>query len=342
MVKPPPAPSQMDTIEELLSSSKRDAVPVRHTFLQQRDAEGDPVAGPLARIVRRGVGSAAEQYLLLHARAAGRPDGEDLNFDVALESRVWARALGLPDNESGLRTVQRNWKALQEIGLVRVRRTNRVLRVTLLDEGGDGADYQHPGEVRDTPYLQLPYAYWLDGHAEKLTLPGKAMLLIALSLPDWFSLPFNKGPVWYGIGASTVERGIRELRRTDVLEHYLAWRKAPLLAQGWTQDMRYRLLPPFGPSGKVARNAPAELLLTARADDPPPQAEADEGPPQAAHASAEDGQEQGAQPEPAGPSRQTGSRKGKPKRRTPAATKPKGTRAGGAGRKPGPTAQRGR
>jgi hypothetical protein len=202
-----------------------------------------------------------------------------MRYDVSLDSRVWARALGLPDDESGLRTVQRNWKALDAAGLVKVRRTSRVLTVTLLHEDGTGAPYTHPGGTRDSRYLKLPYSYWLDGHAARLKLPGKALLLVSCTLSDWFSLPFNKGPVWYGIGASTVERGLRELRRLDLLEHYLAWRKAPLLAQGWTQDMRYRLRQPFGPSGKIAKNAPPELqpLLAAQPADPPTQAEGRDG-----------------------------------------------------------------
>jgi hypothetical protein len=307
MVKPPPPPSQLDTIEELLGSSRRDALPLRHVFAQQRDKRGDPLPGPLAAIVRRGVTSALEQYLLLHARAAGRPhpdDSGELQYDVCLESRVWARALGLAEDESGQRTVQRNWQALGDLRLVDLERSGRLVRVTLLHEDGSGAPYTHPGDTRDSPYLRLPYSYWLDGHAAKLKMPGKAMLLIAMTRLDWFSLPFTKGPTWYGIGASTVARGLRELRRLDLLDAPLTWKKAPLTATGWTQDMRYRLREPFGPVGKAVKGAPPELLP---------------------------------QPEAASPPRQADSADGKPKRRNPAATKRKGRPAGGVGRKPNTT-----
>ncbi len=154
--------------------------------------------------------------------------------------------------------------------------------MTLLDEGGSGSPYTHPGRKRDGPYLRLPYAYWLDGHADELRVPGKAMLLVALHLPDWFSLPFNKGPEWYGIGSSTVERGLRELKRAGYLEVHQGWRRAPLTAHGWTQDWRYRLRPPFGPSGKVAKSAPAELqdlLLEPEAASPPLQMDSADGTP---------------------------------------------------------------
>jgi len=154
----------------------------------------------------------------------------------------------------------------------------------------------------------LPYGYWLDGHAAQLKLPGKAMLLVAMTLLDWFSLPFAKGPVWYGIGTSTVERGIRELRRSDLLDANLTWKKAPLTTTGWTQDMRYRLRPPFGPVGKVTKGAPTELLPT---------------------------------PESANPSRQADSKPtGTPKRRKPVAKKRTGRGTRGAGRKPSPTTHR--
>ena len=70
--------------------------------------------------------------------------------------------------------------------------------------------------------------------------------------------------------------------------------------------MRYRLRAPFGPVGKVTKGTPLELLP---------------------------------EPNDASPSRQADSAEGKPKRRKPAATKRKGRAAGGAGRKPGPTAR---
>lgn len=313
----------MDTIAELLGSSRRETLPLRYTFAQQPRKGGDPAPGPMAGIVRRGVGSALEQYLLLHARAAGREDPEngEMRYDVSLESRVWGRALGLADDESGRRTVQRNWKALANAKLVQVQRTGRVLTVTLLREDGSGEPYTHPGDTRDSRYLKLPYSYWLDGHAAKLKLPGKAMLLVALTLPDWFSLPFNKGPKWYGIGASTVERGLRELQRLALLESHLAWRKAPLLPQGWTQDMRYLLQAPFGPSGKVAKNAPPELqpLPDAKATGPSSQAEGPHGKPKRRKPATMKARSSTPPPEKVSPSSQADSPTGKPKRRKPAA-----------------------
>lgn len=258
--KPPPPPSRTDALVELLGSSRRDFVPVRKSFAQLRDDQsGEPCAGPLAAIVSRGVASALDQYLLLHSRAAGRPDGDELNYDVGLSARVWSRLLGLAEDESGKRTVGRNWSALSDLGLVKTRRVGRQIAVTLLREDGSGEPYTRP-KTKTDPYLKIPYAFWLEGHAAKLKLPGLALAVIACSLADWFPLPYDKGPAWYGIGSSTVERGLRELRRADLLEQQYTWRKTSLSDTGWTKDMRYRLRPPLGPLGHFAKGTPAELL----------------------------------------------------------------------------------
>lgn len=275
MVKPPPPPSQLDTLAELLGSSRRDFVPIRKTFTQLRTEAGDPLPGALAAIVGRGVASALDQYLLLHARAAGRPDGADINYDVGLSARVWARLLGLAEDESGRRTVGRNWGALVDLKLVNTRRVGRQITATLLREDGSGEPYTRP-KTKTDPYLKIPYAFWLDGHAKKLKLPGMALAVIACSLADWFPLPFDKGPAWYGIGSSTVERGLRELRRADLLDQHYTWRQTSLSDTGWTKDMRYRLRPPLGPVGHVAKGTPQELLAFSGPASPSLQADSEQ------------------------------------------------------------------
>jgi hypothetical protein len=125
MLKTPAPPSQINALRELLGSSRRDFVPIRKSFVQLRDDDDNPQPGPLAVIVQRGVPTALNQLLLLHARAAGRPDGDTLNYDVGLSARVWARLLGRAEDDSGRRTVGRNWKALTDAGLVATRRLAR-------------------------------------------------------------------------------------------------------------------------------------------------------------------------------------------------------------------------
>ena len=284
MLKIPSPPSQIDALQMLFASSARPFVPIRKSLLQLRDDAGDPMPSGLATIVRRGVASELEQLLLLHARGgAGRVDGDEINYEVGLPARVWARLLGLPEDESGRRIVGRNWKALSDAKLVKTRRVGRQITAWPLREDGSGDPYTRP-KLKGDPYLKVPYDFWLDGHAAKLRLPGLALALIACSLADWFPLPFNKGPKWYGIGASTVERGLRELRQASLIESLWAWRETPLSETGWTRDMRYRLLPPLGPHGTIAKGA-AELLLDPALASPSLQTDSETETPPAPHTS---------------------------------------------------------
>lgn len=241
---PPPTASRHDTILAILDESKRPGrVPIRHSFCQRpRGSETRP--GPLAEFVRRGRESALDQFLLLLAWASKAP------HDVRRDSRIWARAVGLAADESGRAGVSRNWRLAKSLNLIEVERASRLARVTLLREDGSGAKYTHPGTAR-SPYMRLPFAYWTEKHYETLTLPGKALLLVAHTLQDDFTLPADRGPAWYGMSPSTVERGLRELRRNDLLRAHRVRINAPLAPEGYTFVNRYTLTGPYGQRGKA-------------------------------------------------------------------------------------------
>lgn len=259
----PPAPAQDAAIEAILLGSKRpqEALPLRHTLVQVK-ASGASLPGPLAALVRRGRDSTLEQYLLAHTLASG---GE---FSVRLSSVVWARALGLTDDEAGRRTVGRNWRILRDLRLVSTERAGREIRVTILDESGSGEPYRHPGQAPAQRYLQLPFSYWRDGYYKRLSLPGKAVLLIAMTLGDWFSLPTRRGPEWYGLSRSTLERGYDNACANGVLERQAQFKAAPLTPQGWTRENYYRLRPPFGPVGAIAKSAHPNFSVPATEPSP--------------------------------------------------------------------------
>jgi hypothetical protein len=136
------------------------------------------------------------------------------------------------------------------------------VRAHLLADDGSGKEYRHvgagmKGKKLDGPgYLQLPYAYWRDGWHEKLSLPAKAMLLIALYQGDGFSLPYNKLPQWYGISPATGERGLRELRVSGLLHRERHRRPDPESPVGFADVYHYQLLAPFGPKGRDAKAKP--------------------------------------------------------------------------------------
>jgi hypothetical protein len=200
----------------------------------------------MAEIVRRGRERALEQYLLAVTWGSAAP------YDVTRDSRIWARAVGLPDNASGRAAVSRSWSLLRELRLVRVTRRKRLASVTLLREDGLGRAYSHPSKDPRPSYLQLPFGYWEDNYHVSLSLPAKAMLLIALSLPDKFSLPASRAPDWYGVSESTAARGFRELRDARLLTVERVEKTAPLAPKGYTLVNFYTLQPPFGP--KAARH----------------------------------------------------------------------------------------
>jgi hypothetical protein len=241
----PPTPTQQETIEELLARSKRNAVPIRWSFVQ-RGTRKRPQPGPLAEFVGHHDERALDLYLLAHAAASAA------RWNVDLPAGVWARMLGL-DDPGGRSAVSKTWKRLEDRGLIDRARLRRRASITLLREDGDGHPYTHPGagpKSAREPYLKLPYAYWEDGWYRKLRLPGKAMLLIALSLEDDFILPEDKATPWYGISPDFAGDGLRALRKLEVLASKTDYRSSPLTVIGWTEERSYTLQPPFGPHGR--------------------------------------------------------------------------------------------
>lgn len=252
MVVPPPIASQTETIAAILRESKRPGrVPIRKSFVQA-GVGTSARPGRFAEFMRRGRASALDQYLLVLAWASG---GE---HDVRRDSRIWARAVVGRDDAAARRTISRNWRFLKELNLVSTSRVGRLTKVLLLQEDGNLKPYKYPSTT-GAQYFQLPFAYWADGWYERLRLPGKAMLLISLSLLDFFRLPADRGPSWYGLSASTIERGLRELRHNDLLEARFASKPAPLTPAGYTIENYYRLRAPFGPKGQLAKGVPDDI-----------------------------------------------------------------------------------
>ena len=235
-----------ETVLAILQESQRPgSVPLSKTFCQQGHAK-TTTPGPLAEIVRRGREAALDQYLLALAWASGG------DHEVRHDSRVWARAIGAAADDSGRAAVSRNWAFLASLKLVTVKRVGRLAQVTLLSEDGHGDEYAHPGETHK-PYAKIPFAYWEDGHHESLSLSAKAILLIALTLADEFTLPADRGPQWYGLSPSTVQRGLRELRQAELLKVDKVRVTAPLAPAGFTIVHLYTLRPPFGPKRRARK-----------------------------------------------------------------------------------------
>lgn len=258
-----PSPlSQEATIRLLLERSKRPnrTVPIRRQFLQQ-GSSGAPAPGPLRSLVRRSQPRALDLYLLVSAVTSNG------DFAVTEWATTWARSIGNHDERSGTIAVSRAWKALRDLKLIERKRGEAGKSViTKLREDGSGAPYTPPGGSGD-PYFQLPFEFWDHGLHESLSLPGKAMLLITLSLrKERFALPQDRMPTWYGISADTAGRGLRELQEKGVLAHVDdEWFETLSTRTGWASRPVYQLLGAFTPRGLGATasdstaSAPATL-----------------------------------------------------------------------------------
>lgn len=233
--------AQQKAIAALLERSHRQFVPIRRMLVQRRTAAKG--AGPLAAFTKRD--AALDLYLLLHALASHEP------WDVTLPARVWARLLGRDERSSATTTfLSRQWRWLEAQRLVRLERTGRHRQVFLLREDASGKAYTHPGlgTQRDPPegdYFRVPYAYWRGGFHDRLDVPAKTVLLIALSLHDGFILPVEHGARWYGVSPERIQRGLQTLRALGILAMRTVRRDAPLTERGFTFERHYTLKPPF-------------------------------------------------------------------------------------------------
>lgn len=172
--------------------------------------------------------------------------------------------MGFPHDDAGRRTLRRNWQMLRDLKLISTRRSGRFLTVTLLCEDGTGTAYEHPGKAGG--YFKLPHGFWLNGYDQLLSLPETTLLLISLTLGDWFWMPQERGAAWYGLSPSTMQRGLRGLVGHAILAREKHYKPAPLAPEGYTEQLHYCLQPPFGPKGTLAKTAPAAMRSLGKAE----------------------------------------------------------------------------
>jgi hypothetical protein len=249
-----PTPTFTRAREEFLEAAQRKnkVVPIRRLFVQQ-GKQRRPRPGPLAEMVRRHDATALDLYLLALAKAtapvSSRAHGKDVH-SVVLHNVVWGRLLA----DVSASTTTRAWTRLQEeYHLVHRERSGRLMDVKVLNENGKGSDYVRPQDGgRTDTFFKLPFAYWLDPVPSKnapwvdvLSLPGKAMLLIGLSLKSGFILPVRQAEDWYGLSSDTAQRGLEELRSLDAMDSYYHLKPTSLTPEGFTREYHHTMLPPF-------------------------------------------------------------------------------------------------
>ncbi|QXR01242.1 hypothetical protein [Streptomyces sp. WY228] len=79
--------------------------------------------------------------------------------------------------------------------------------------------YTVPTGAKSDVYFRVPFAYWREDWHRKLDMPGKAVLLAAMSRrKETFTLPQDtRGARALGLGRHTVTRGIEELLHHELL-----------------------------------------------------------------------------------------------------------------------------
>ncbi|HWM64466.1 MAG TPA: hypothetical protein VNP96_10830 [Solirubrobacterales bacterium] len=230
-----------ETLDDLLNPGRqrrRRTTPIRRSFLQ--DPQGDGAEAPLRWFVHDRRELALDLFLLLNCTASAVP------WDVEMPSMAWARALDMRQTVGSETTVSKNWTWLEERKLIRSERHHRVRKVFMLTEDGSGREYVRPekGELRG--FFGFPFVYFTERWHKELSLPGKAVLLIALSQRSTFTLVTERAAAWYGVSADTLERGLDDLRNHGLLATWLVTRKAPRARLGFTSVGHHRLNPPFG------------------------------------------------------------------------------------------------
>lgn len=238
----PPPVTRRSTVTALADRARRGFVPVRRTFVQKTASaktRADGRSGPLATFVRTGDDRGLDALLLVLTAASRDP------WNVSLAADVWARALGISVTKPSA-AMSKVWRRLEDRKLITRSRSGRMADVTPLREDGSGADYTRPdGKKVEDRFLKLDHAYWTDGWHETLTLPGKAMLLLALGEKPGFELPYERAPEWYGLSADSVHRGFNDLLRHGLISYDREYRSEPLSAIGYVEIRKWWVRAPF-------------------------------------------------------------------------------------------------
>ena len=210
-----PAMTPLETVTTLLDSAKRGYVPLRKVFVQKERTEKERAA-KLAELVHGRHQRPIDAFLLIHAL-------EPILGNNPFSLRTWARMMSTKTHCSPS-AASKAFDTLLDLNLVSRKQDGHAPVIRPLHEG-TGGPWSRPGEDDNEGgpgYFTLPHAYWTSGYADRLTLPGKAMLLIILSetqspTKKTFAMPVSKAQAWYGISERTAERGYRELTNAGVL-----------------------------------------------------------------------------------------------------------------------------
>lgn len=249
------------TREFLIARSGRSFAPILKAFVQQPDPRSKPDRrAPLADFVRRGDKRGLVAFLLLHTIISS--GDHDDGWSCTLHLRVWARALDTVSTATGASATSAATKILSRLvdrHLIDRRRSGRErkITVTLLNPNGSGEPYIRPtGATPAGRFIRLNHQFWTEAWDQRLTLPGIAMLMVALHEKPGFTLPTEHMPTWYGWSADTAERGMHELEEHGLLAIGKQIYTDPISPSGISSRNKYTVRAPFD-AASVDRDAAA-------------------------------------------------------------------------------------
>lgn len=205
-----------------LAAARRGWFPLRKTFVQRprgsdaQEGRPSPRASVLSDLVHGRQARALDLLLLVHAL-------QPVLNGSPLPLATWAAMLSAhtPCDSTG---ASRAINSLARMKLLERSGTTHTPDLRLRLEDGTGQDWFKAGSApEDGPgYFAFPHEYWTDGYYRKLTMPGKAMLLLTLAethdprTPS-FTMAYERAMDWYGISERTAERGFTQLANTGLL-----------------------------------------------------------------------------------------------------------------------------
>lgn len=217
-----PEQSPHDILVANLAAARRGWVPLRKTFVQRPSGSGpqpdrpSPRASVLSDLVRGRHHRPLDLILLLHAL---QPILEGTPFKLA----TWATMLSTTSPTSTT-AVTRAIDTLVALDLVAREGSGHSPTLRLKIEDGTGTPWSKAGAKPEAGpgYFVLPHEFWTTGLSTRLTIPGKAMLLVTLAETQnpkspSFKMAYERSKEWYGISERTAERGFRELSQQGLL-----------------------------------------------------------------------------------------------------------------------------
>jgi hypothetical protein len=188
-----------------------------------------------------------------------------------LPSGAWIRFLSC-DGGSALTWTEQSlshaWKTLEALGLIERPRKGRLLDVQPRREDGKAA-YSPPTGKDGDLYWVLPDDFWTKQLHGILSWPALSVLLILLKETNGrqvAELSVDRAMRYYGIGRTTAEKGLSELRdKHFLLDSTTRFVLDPDSGEGRRRTSMHRLMSPFSTTHREKLRGAASARMESRA-----------------------------------------------------------------------------